>query len=115
MTTIYPYWRKIHKPEAGLYQIQGITGFEIDGDPTNRVVLYVCTSMNGYLSEAFSEQDIGKTWQVADFDADEAITRGIRNAFHNNGDFLQSDIDQLVIDTLAFIHARVETFEEQEN
>lgn len=103
MSAIWPYWRKMDEPEAGLFKIKMITGYDVDGDPENRKVLYVCESMEGFLSEAFSQEDINKTWAMAHLDREKHITSAIRDAFHNSDDFSDATVDACVTAALGAI------------
>jgi hypothetical protein len=52
-TSLPTYWHKPNDPEAGIYRLAMLTGWDVDGDPANRKVLYVLKSLSGGLSEAF--------------------------------------------------------------
>jgi hypothetical protein len=64
MSDLPQYYRKVSAPNAGIYQLICLAGYDVDGDPTNRKTLYILKSLDGYLNEAFIWKDIPEHWTI---------------------------------------------------
>jgi len=71
MSSMWPFWKMKSEPEAGVFELVMITGFQ---RKKTRHVLLVCRSLRGFLSEAFEWPDANSDWQQAGID--EAVADG---------------------------------------
>ena len=62
MASLPKLWYQINDPEQNLYKLVMITGWSKGGDMKNHVCLYVLGSLDGFLSESFAHDEIGKVW-----------------------------------------------------
>ena len=58
------FW--LSEPDAGIYELITLCGWDVGGDPGNRKTLYVVKSLEGFQNEAFEWGEVGKVWRVSD-------------------------------------------------